>query len=142
MPAIADISGIEGLSTVASKCDYDIFIGAMVGSAGLSPTIQAIKRGKRIALANKETLVVAGELVTQLAELYGAEILPVDSEHSAIFQCLTGENIAGRERLDRTAVATSPASMRTSSPFRISAQTRGRKGFHPGRKYCRDRIFA
>src|SRR5674476_713771 len=62
------LSGVEGLSTAASVCDYDIFIGAMVGSAGLAPTIQAIKRGKRVALANKETLVVAGELVTQLSK--------------------------------------------------------------------------
>jgi 1-deoxy-D-xylulose-5-phosphate reductoisomerase len=97
------LSGIEGLSHAASVCDYDIFIGAMVGSAGLSPTIQAIKRGKRIALANKETLVVAGELVTQLSKLYGAEILPVDSEHSAVFQCLTGENTNQIEKLILTA---------------------------------------
>ncbi len=97
------LSGVAGLSAAASECDYDIFVGAMVGSAGLAPTIQAIKRGKRVALANKETLVVAGELVTQLAELYGAEILPVDSEHSAIFQCLTGENINYVEKLILTA---------------------------------------
>ena len=97
------LSGIEGLSAAASNCDYDIFIGAMVGSAGLAPTIQAIKRGKRVALANKETLVVAGELITRLAELYGAEILPVDSEHSAIFQCMTGENINQVEKLILTA---------------------------------------
>ena len=97
------LSGIEGLSVAASKCDYDIFIGAMVGSAGLTPTIQAIKRGKRVALANKETLVVAGELVTKLSKLYGAEILPVDSEHSAVFQCLIGENINQVEKLILTA---------------------------------------
>jgi 1-deoxy-D-xylulose-5-phosphate reductoisomerase len=97
------LSGIKGLSDAASGCDYDIFIGAMVGSAGLAPTIQAIKRGKRVALANKETLVVAGELVTQLSKLYGAEILPVDSEHSAVFQCLTGENINQVEKLILTA---------------------------------------
>jgi 1-deoxy-D-xylulose-5-phosphate reductoisomerase len=97
------LSGVDGLSSAATTCDYDIFIGAMVGSAGLAPTIQAIKRGKRVALANKETLVVAGELVTQLSKLYGAEILPVDSEHSAIFQCLTGENISQVEKLILTA---------------------------------------
>ena len=97
------LSGVEGLSSAATTCDYDIFIGAMVGSAGLAPTIQAIKRGKRVALANKETLVVAGELVTQLSKLYGAEILPVDSEHSAVFQCLTGENISQVEKLILTA---------------------------------------
>jgi len=97
------LSGSGGLSAVASKCDYDIFIGAMVGSIGLAPAIQAIKKGKRVALANKETLVVAGELVTQLAKLYGAEIIPVDSEHSAVFQCLTGENSNQVEKLILTA---------------------------------------
>ena len=97
------LSGIEGLSRAASVCDYDIFIGAMVGSAGLAPTVQAIKRGKRVALANKETLVVAGELITQLSKLFGAEILPIDSEHSALFQCLTGENINQVEKLILTA---------------------------------------
>ena len=97
------LSGSGGLSAVAAKCDYDIFIGAMVGSVGLAPAIQAIKKGKRVALANKETLVVAGELVTQLARLYGAEIIPVDSEHSAVFQCLIGENINQVEKLILTA---------------------------------------
>jgi len=92
------LSGIEGLCVAAREYDYDIFIGAMVGSAGLAPTIEAIKRGKRIALANKETLVVAGELVTKLCRECGAEILPVDSEHSAIFQCLVGE---GSDRVEK-----------------------------------------
>jgi 1-deoxy-D-xylulose-5-phosphate reductoisomerase len=97
------LSGIDGLCNVASECDYDIFIGAMVGSAGLAPTIQAIKRGKRIALANKETLVVAGELITELAKKYNADIIPVDSEHSAVFQCLIGENTNQVEKLILTA---------------------------------------
>jgi 1-deoxy-D-xylulose-5-phosphate reductoisomerase len=85
------LSGKEGLLVSAAKIEYDILVGAMVGFAGLAPTIEAIKRGKRIALANKETLVVAGELVTELCERYNAEIIPVDSEHSAIYQCLVGE---------------------------------------------------
>lgn len=97
------LSGIEGLHFAASNCDYDILIGAMVGYAGLTPTLEAIKRGKRIALANKETLVVAGELVTELCKKYSSEIIPVDSEHSAIFQCLTGENLSEVERLILTA---------------------------------------
>lgn len=92
------LGGIEGLCTAARDYEYDVFIGAMVGSAGLAPTIEAIKRGKRIALANKETLVVAGELVTKLSGECGAEILPVDSEHSAIFQCLVGE---GSDRIEK-----------------------------------------
>ena len=97
------LSGNEGLIEAASTIDYDILIGAMVGFAGLAPTIEAIKRGKRIALANKETLVVAGELVKNLSKKYKAEIIPVDSEHSAIFQCLTGENYEEVEKLILTA---------------------------------------
>lgn len=69
----------------------DIVLTAMVGYAGLLPTIHALKAGKTIALANKETMVVAGDLVCDLSEKYKSAILPVDSEHSAIFQCLAGE---------------------------------------------------
>jgi len=97
------LSGVDGLIYAAANCDYDILLGAMVGFAGLLPTIEAIKRGKRIALANKETLVVAGELVTNLAKEYNAEIIPVDSEHSAIYQCLVGEKIEEVEKLILTA---------------------------------------
>lgn len=97
------LSGIEGLCSVAAELDYDILLGAMVGFAGLAPTIEAIKRGKRIALANKETLVVAGELVTGLCRKYNAELIPVDSEHSAIFQCLVGERENETEKLILTA---------------------------------------
>jgi 1-deoxy-D-xylulose-5-phosphate reductoisomerase len=86
------LAGNEGLHKLAADCDYDIFVGAMVGFAGLLPTIEAIKRGKRIALANKETLVVAGQWVTRLCAEHNAELLPIDSEHGAIFQCLFGEN--------------------------------------------------
>jgi 1-deoxy-D-xylulose-5-phosphate reductoisomerase len=95
--------GIAGLISAASEVEYDIFVGAMVGYAGLAPTIEAIKRGKRIALANKETLVVAGEVVNIYCKEYGAEIIPVDSEHSAIYQCLVGENIDEVEKLIITA---------------------------------------
>ena len=97
------LSGIEGLICAAANCDYDILIGAMVGFAGLAPTIEAIKRGKRIALANKETLVVGGELVTELCRKHNAEIIPIDSEHSAIFQCLVGEKSNEVEKLILTA---------------------------------------
>ncbi|MGE5812166.1 MAG: 1-deoxy-D-xylulose-5-phosphate reductoisomerase [Ignavibacteria bacterium] len=97
------LSGIEGLISIAANMDYDIFVGAMVGFAGLAPTIEAIKRGKRIALANKETLVVGGELVTSLSRKYYAEIIPVDSEHSAIYQCLSGEKISQVAKLILTA---------------------------------------
>ena len=97
------LSGADGLVKAASDTDYDILVGAMVGFAGLSPTIEAIKRGKRIALANKETLVVAGEIVIKYCNDFGAEIIPVDSEHSAIYQCLMGENKDDVEKLILTA---------------------------------------
>jgi 1-deoxy-D-xylulose-5-phosphate reductoisomerase len=84
-------SGLEALCEVVALPEIDIVLTALVGFAGLKPTIAAIKAGKDIALANKETLVVAGELVTNLAKQHQVEILPVDSEHSAIFQCLVGE---------------------------------------------------
>ncbi len=86
------LCGIDGLTEVAKRGNYDIMVSALVGFAGLAPTIEGIKLGKRIALANKETLVAAGSLVTDLAKQFGAEIIPVDSEHSAIFQCLAGES--------------------------------------------------
>lgn len=97
------LSGYDQLLTVAAEREYDILVGAMVGFAGLAPTLQAVKRGKRIALANKETLVVAGELVTKLVLENSAEIVPVDSEHSAIYQCLIGENLNEVEKLILTA---------------------------------------
>jgi 1-deoxy-D-xylulose-5-phosphate reductoisomerase len=95
--------GDKGLIEAAASADYDILIGAMVGFAGLLPTIEAVKRGKRIALANKETLVVAGEIVTDLCRENNSEIIPVDSEHSAIYQCLIGEQLTETERLILTA---------------------------------------
>ncbi len=86
------ISGEKGLTEISSLGNYDVFVSALVGFAGLSPTICAIKQKKRIALANKETLVVAGEIIIKLCKEYGVELLPIDSEHSAIFQCLVGES--------------------------------------------------
>ena len=84
--------GKQGFIDAVKSADYDIVISSLVGFSGLAPTIEAIKRGKRIALANKETLVVAGEIIERLSEQYNAEIIPVDSEHSAIFQSLVGES--------------------------------------------------
>ena len=97
------LSGKDALSQVAANSDYDILLGAVVGFSGLAPTIEAIKRGKRIALANKETLVVAGELIMNLVKEFNAELLPIDSEHSAIFQCLIGEKYEQVEKLIITA---------------------------------------
>ncbi len=76
----------------------DTVVTAMVGYSGLLPTIEAIKGGKTIALANKETLVVAGDLITRLVGRHGASLVPVDSEHSAIFQCLQGEKTEEAEK--------------------------------------------
>ena len=84
------LSGPQGLLAAASMDEADTVVTAVVGSVGLAPTLAAIEKGKRIALANKETLVCAGELVMAAAEKYGAEIIPVDSEHSALFQSLQG----------------------------------------------------
>ena len=94
--ALADLpvkvyAGAEALCQIVQERPVDVVLTAMVGFAGLRPTISAIKAGKAIALANKETLVVAGELINRLANDYHADIIPVDSEHSAIFQCLAGE---------------------------------------------------
>jgi 1-deoxy-D-xylulose-5-phosphate reductoisomerase len=97
------LEGQEGLIEATKNSDYDILVSSMVGFSGLSPTIEGIKRGKRIALANKETLVVAGELITELAKIHRAEIIPVDSEHSAIFQCIIGEKKEEIEKLIITA---------------------------------------
>lgn len=85
------LSGKEDLAQAATSDNIDLVVAALVGYSGLIPTINAIKKGKTIALANKETLVVAGELITKLAKESKVKILPVDSEHSAIFQCLQGE---------------------------------------------------
>lgn len=85
------LAGSEAIVEIVSDAEIDVVITAMVGYAGLRPTIAAILAGKTIGLANKETLVVAGELIMPLARQWGARIIPVDSEHSAIYQCLVGE---------------------------------------------------
>ncbi|MEH7246958.1 1-deoxy-D-xylulose-5-phosphate reductoisomerase [Neobacillus niacini] len=95
--------GEEGLIEVAVYPSADILVNAVLGSVGLSPTLQAIESGKTIAIANKETLVTAGHLVMDAAEKKGVALLPVDSEHSAIFQCLQGERDKNIERLILTA---------------------------------------
>lgn len=84
------MAGEEGLLAAATLPEADTVVTAVMGSVGLKPTLAAIRQGKRVALANKETLVCAGELVMDAAAQYGAEIVPVDSEHSAVFQCLQG----------------------------------------------------
>jgi len=85
------LSGQKAIAQVVEMETIDVVLTALVGYSGLIPTVNAIRSGKQIALANKETLVVAGELITALAKQYGVNIYPIDSEHSAIFQCLVGE---------------------------------------------------
>jgi 1-deoxy-D-xylulose-5-phosphate reductoisomerase len=97
------LCGEKGLEEIVSRDDVDIVIRSLVGFAGLKPTIAAIKNRKTVALANKETLVVAGEIIMALVKEYGINLLPVDSEHSAILQCLTGEDRSHVARLILTA---------------------------------------
>jgi 1-deoxy-D-xylulose-5-phosphate reductoisomerase len=96
-------TGAEALKEVVQHEEVDMVLTAMVGASGLEPTIAAIEAGKDIALANKETLVIAGEIVMDLAKRKGVHILPVDSEHSAIFQCLNGEEDRTVEKIFLTA---------------------------------------
>ena len=96
-------AGADAIAEMVTMPSIDIVVAAMVGYAGLRPTMEAIRAGKTIALANKETLVVAGELICALAEQYHAPILPVDSEHSAIFQSLVGEDHSEIEKILLTA---------------------------------------
>lgn len=100
---ITILAGEDALCEAAALDGVDIVLTAIVGSVGLGPTIAAIKAGKDIALANKETLVVAGDLITGLAREHGVRIIPVDSEHSAIFQCLVGEPANSIEKIYLTA---------------------------------------
>ena len=96
-------AGADSIAQIAEMQPIDIVLTAMVGYSGLKPTINAIKAGKKIALANKETLVVAGELICDLVVKHNSAIIPVDSEHSAIFQCLVGEGNNSVEKLILTA---------------------------------------
>ena len=86
------VSGMDGLLELSAMPETEILVTAIVGMIGIRPTIEAIRAGKDIALANKETLVTAGHLIMPMAEEYGVKILPVDSEHSAIFQAIHGED--------------------------------------------------
>ncbi len=106
------LSGMEGLSEAVSLKEADIVVTALVGMIGIKPTIDAINAGKTIALANKETLVCAGHIIMKLAKEKGVSILPVDSEHSAIFQSLNGER---RERLDKILLTASGGPFRGKS---------------------------
>ena len=131
--ALADLpikvyAGADALADIVQAEPIDMVLASMVGYAGLRPTMNAIRAGKAIALANKETLVVAGELVTQLAIEHRVPILPVDSEHSAIFQCLAGEANNPIEKLLLTA---SGGPFRTWSMEQLQHATREQALKHP-----------
>ncbi|MES2107792.1 MAG: 1-deoxy-D-xylulose-5-phosphate reductoisomerase [Bacteroidota bacterium] len=122
------LAGAESVIETVTHKKIDIVLTAMVGFAGLEPTIAAIKAGKDIALANKETLVVAGEIVTALAKKHKVNILPVDSEHSAIFQCLAGE---GNNKIEKIILTASGGPFRNKSLAFLENVTREDALKHP-----------
>ena len=117
----------KAMEEVAAASNVDVVVNSLVGYAGLLPTVAAVKQGKKIALANKETLVVGGELVMRLAEEHRAPILPVDSEHSAIFQCLVGEQSPVR----RLILTASGGAFRDTPIERLGAMTATEALRHP-----------
>lgn len=121
-------AGVDGLCEVATCDGVEIVIGAVVGALGLLPTYRALESGRRVALANKETLVVAGELMTRAAEKSGAELLPVDSEHNALHQCLRGEK---RREVKRLILTASGGPFRNSSKEEIENATPAQALNHP-----------
>ncbi|MDR1516560.1 MAG: 1-deoxy-D-xylulose-5-phosphate reductoisomerase [Dysgonamonadaceae bacterium] len=121
-------AGGEAICQVVQSEPIDIVLTAMVGFAGLKPTVSAIEAGKTIALSNKETLVVAGELITRLALKHRAPILPVDSEHSAIFQCLNGE---GDNEIDKILLTASGGPFRKFSKDELKHVTKAQALNHP-----------
>jgi len=131
--------GAECLVEAATRPDVQIVVNGIVGAAGLAATLAALRAGKRVALANKETLVMAGELVTRAAREGGGEIVPVDSEHSAVLQCITGRRSADVARLILTA---SGGPFRTWTPAQVAAATVTEALRHPtwkmGRKITVD----
>ena len=129
--ALADLpvkvyAGEDALCQIVESSPIDIVLTAMVGYAGLRPTMNAIRAGKAIALANKETLVVAGDLITRLGEEYHVPILPVDSEHSAVFQCLETGN-----RLEKVILTASGGPFRTFTAEQLATVTKEQALHHP-----------
>ena len=121
-------AGSDAIAQVVQSEPIDMVLTAMVGYAGLKPTIAAIKAGKAIALANKETLVVAGELITTLAVEHKVPILPVDSEHSAIFQCLAGE---WENQVEKILLTASGGPFRTKTMEELAGVTKAQALKHP-----------
>lgn len=128
LPDVKVYAGAQALNEIVEAKPIDIVLTAMVGFAGLAPTIHAIKARKTIALANKETLVVAGELIGSLATQYHTPILPVDSEHSAIFQCLVGEDA---NPIDKILLTASGGPFRTFTAAQLAQVTKADALRHP-----------
>src|ERR1044071_3194554 len=122
------VVGEAGLIEVATHTEADTIVSATVGAVGFVPTLRALEAGKRVALANKETLVMAGELMTRVAAKSGAEILPVDSEHNALHQCLKGEK---REDVRRLVLTASGGPFRTKSASEMETATVSEAMRHP-----------
>lgn len=121
-------AGEDALCQIVQEKPIDMVLAAMVGYAGLRPTMNAIRARKAIALANKETLVVAGELINELARVNGTPILPVDSEHSAIFQCLAGE---GDNAIEKILLTASGGPFRTLTREQLATVTKAQALHHP-----------
>ena len=128
LPDIKVYAGKDAIDQIVEATPIDMVLTAMVGFAGLSPTIHAIKAGKKICLANKETLVVAGELICQLAQQYHTPILPVDSEHSAIFQSIVGEEC---NEIDKILLTCSGGPFRLMDYERLASVTAAAALKHP-----------
>jgi 1-deoxy-D-xylulose-5-phosphate reductoisomerase len=122
------VSGVEGAIEVAACEGIDVVVSAMVGAAGLAPTLAAVEAGRTVALANKETLVVAGELVMRRARACRSKIIPVDSEHSAVFQALAGEK---KKSVRRIVLTASGGPFRTTPHRRLAAVTVAEALAHP-----------
>ncbi len=121
-------AGAKALEQIVESTEVEMVLTALVGAAGLRPTINAIEAGKQIALANKETLVVAGDLVTKLARQKGVNIYPVDSEHSAIFQCLAGE---WDNKIEKIYLTASGGPFRGKSKEELATVTKAQALKHP-----------
>jgi 1-deoxy-D-xylulose-5-phosphate reductoisomerase len=127
-PETQVLAGAAALEEVVQRPEIDVVLTALVGYAGLVPTVAAIQAGKDIALANKETLVVAGELITALVQQHGVQLLPVDSEHSAIFQCLVGE---AQNPIEKVILTASGGPFRGRSAQELAGITKAQALKHP-----------